>query len=317
MTALVRCVSFGLGRRWIALWLLLPLLLTGNLRAENVSWSSTAGGATNLTSAGQPMSQSFRFEVGVFANGFIPTSNNTDSWTANWVPADRTTYNSTTHLFSSAFVIENNYAPFTVGAKAYIWGFSGSSAAGEWILFRNTDWKWVAPNPFDPLGLTWEVASVNEVILGTVNPAGSPFLMRSAAVNTVTAPSVSWAEWQAEFLVGNPLNGPTDDPDGDLIPNLLEFVYGTSPVNANAPATNAVSIVESGGKNYLEMSVPRLKDRSATLVVEVSGDLQTWFSGTSASEVILSDPAVWIVRDRTPIDPANPRRFMRVRASLP
>jgi len=112
-------------------------------------------------------------------------------------------------------------------------------------------------------------------------------------------------------LVGVSENGVTDDPDDDGTPNLLEFIFGTSPTTANAPAATPVSRVDG----HLVITIPRRIDWPANLVVEVSGHMETWVSGPTQTEVLSSGLSSMVVRDLTAYNPLNPKRFMRLRVS--
>ena len=191
----------GCGLLCVVCWMVGP-----HAGAETIKWFSLAG-STNLTGSSRPMSASFNFELGVFKGSFVPTVANVAQWTANWEPAQRAAYSGTNEYFESQFTVANNIAPFTVGKAAYVWGFQTETASSEWILFRNPEWTWPAPNPMNPFGLDWDAATATALI-GSINASGSPFLMKSAAVT-------SWQQWQATELAGEPLNGPQDDPDLD------------------------------------------------------------------------------------------------------
>ena len=315
-----RCVRGHGGLIACLLW----ILIVTPVAANQINWFSTLN-RTNLTSAGQAMDSAFRFELGVFINGFTPTSSNTSQWAANWRSPQRTRYNSATGVrqFNSEFVVEDNQAPFTVGAAAYLWGFRGNALSGEWILIRNTAWLWPAPNPFNPTPpASWNAADAatpvtGVVLLGSVNATGSPFLIKSAAVTNSAPPTTSWTLWQTVELEGVLLNGPNDDADGDGISNLIEFVFGTTPQTANSPVATPASILDLSGQRYLQITIPRRVDHSATLVIEVSSDLSVWNSGVSYTQVVSDGAAALVVRDLTPIGPAAPKRFMRVRAIPP
>jgi hypothetical protein len=296
--------------------LVASIALFGLARAERLNWFSDPN-RTNLTSTGQLMDGAFRFELGVFTGGFVPTSGNTSQWAAHWTAAERIPYNASSKRISSIFTVTDNDAPFSVGANAYVWGFKGSEASGEWILFRKSTWIWPSPNPFNPFTVDWSVAQANVVVLGNVNASGSPSLMQSAAVSNSAPPDTSWSQWQDEELAGVSLNGPNDDADGDGISNLIEFVFGTLPKTANTPVATPSSFLELSGQRYLQISIPRRRDHPATLVVEVSSDLAIWNSGASHTQVVSDDASALVVRDLTPIGPASPKRFMRLRAITP
>lgn len=291
------------------------LLMAGTAHAGVFSWFSDPN-RTNLTSNGQLMGSSFRFELGVFIGDFVPTSANTSQWAVNWAPADRTSYNAVSKQINSALTVTDNNAPFTEGKNAYVWGFRGDESSGEWILFRNTGWNWPSPNLFSPFNIEWSAAQANVVVLGSINASGTPSLMQSAAVSNSMPPTTTWTQWQTDELADTLLDGPNDDADGDGISNLIEFVFGTNPMSANTPVATPTTLLDLSGQRYLQISIPRRRDHPATLVVEVSSDLSTWNSGASYTQVV-SDGVALVVRDLTPLGPGAPKRFMRLRAIPP
>jgi hypothetical protein len=277
------------------------------LDAETIAWFSDAGKA-NLDGAGVAMDGAFHFELGVFSSGFEPTASNVGQWAAHWVVADSETYNPApaSCRFSGQFVVSTNNAPFTVGAKAWIFGYRNTPTGSETLLFRGSGWTWPAPNPMNPVATEWNAGAANEVVLGSINPGGAPFLMQSVSAQT-------YAQWQVQYLTGDPLDKPGDDPDHDGSPNLLEFVFGTPPKTAGAPAATPVALV--GG--HLQITIPRRSDHPAFLTVEVSSDLANWDSGASHTQTVSDGPAALVVRDLTPLDTDHPKRFIRLRAALP
>lgn len=196
-------------------------LVVGRAEAQSINWYSTPLQAS-LTSTGQNMDETFQFQLGVFSGGFVPTASNTNQWSSYWVSADSTSYNPDSKAFDDTFSVTGNPAPFTTGAKAYVWGRSTGAAKDESILFRKSDWTWPAYDPMSPFSIPWNAATADEVILGKIEASGSPFLMKSEAV-------YSYAQWRDGTLAGVPLNGPNDDPDRDGVSNLLEFVSAHRP----------------------------------------------------------------------------------------
>jgi hypothetical protein len=291
--------------RWVSWLLLTSSLALMTVGAQNISWFSDAQN-TNLDGSGAAMDAGFQFELGVFSNGFVPTSLNSVQWASHWVAADTTTYNAATHRFSAVFTVTGNTAPFVIGANAWILGRRLTATGDDLLLFRSSSWTWPAPDPMSPLPLEWNAKDANIVVLGAVNGSGSPFLMKSAASQT-------FAQWQAEQLAGEPLNGSGDDPDHDGVPNLLEFVFGTPPKTAGAPTATPVSLVDG----HLQITIPRRIDHPAVLTVEVSGDLANWHSGLADTEVVSDGLTSLVVRDLTPLDAAHPKRFIRLHAALP
>ena len=258
------------------------------------------------------MDAGFRFELGVFEGTFLPTAENKEQWAQNWRPAQRTAYNATGKDFSAEYVVDDNDPPFTFGKQGYIWGFRGDAFSGEWILLKSVSWTWPIPNPFNPLPLQWAVEDAN-AILGQINASGTPFRMKSAAVTNTAPPSTTWEQWRQENLTGEPLNGPLDDPDKDGNSNLLEFVFGTTPKVSNPPVATPVTL-ESG---HAVITIPRRIDHTANLMVEVSGNLTVWNSDPTHVEILSNGLAALVARDLTPLGPANPQRFIRLKASLP
>jgi hypothetical protein len=284
-------------------------LLIAASPAETVSWFSDPD-ATNLDSTGAPMDAGFQFQLGAFTGSFVPTASNAAEWSARWVAAETTGYNAATGLYDAQFTLEDNAAPFTVNGKAWIWGFRNTPAGSEWILFRGSAWKWPAANPFNPPLIQWNAKDANEVVLGTIHSSGSPFLMQSAAV-------IGYEQWAAILLAGETLDGPDEDADRDGIPNLLEFVFATPPLGGGPRPALTTSWFESGGQRYLQLAVPRRRDRLALFSVEVSENLTLWHSGDTFTTVVSDEANAWIVRDLTPQGTLQPRRFLRFKATLP
>lgn len=286
--------------------------MAGAHAAQPINWYSPVP-LPNRTSSGAAMDGSFQFQLGAFSNGFVPTAANIADWAANWSPANSVTYQPVSHLgvYESNFLLTGNLPPFSVGAKAYVWGRSQGSANEEWIMFRATDWTWPSANPpgAPPGPLYWDVADANEIILGTVHPSGTPFLMQSAAILT-------YQQWKSQILAGEALDAPNDDPDHDGVRNLLEFLFGTSPTQAGSPPATPMVLAEVSGQKYLQITIPRLRDRLVSLTVEVSSDLVSWQSGTAATVDVSNTSAQWVVRDLTPLAPGLPSRFMRMKAVI-
>ena len=290
---------------------LVLLAAGGPLRAERIAWFSPAA-AVNHTSPGLPMDGGFRFELGVFNGSFVPLPSNKELWAQHWRPAMRTAYDAGAKAFNDLHEIWDNVSPFTIGKPAYIWGFRGDALASEWIHFRAPSWTWPVVNPLNPEPPAWN-AEVATTVIGEINASGTPFLMKSAAVTGAAPPTTTWAQWRDDHLTGETLNAPGDDPDHDGTPNLLEFVFGTLPKTANAPVTTPASLVSG----HVTITIPRRVDHAVLLTVEVFGNLTNWQSGPGHTETVSDTVTALVVRDLTPLDSANPKRFIRLRAVLP
>jgi len=258
------------------------------------------------------MDAGFQFQLGVFTSGFVPDNSNMSDWSSHWVPAQTTAYNSTTKSFTSDFIVTHNVSPFVVGAKGYIWGRKTTALDSEWILMRSTNWTWPSPDPtgMSPFNLNWNFPLANEVLLGSVHSSGSPFLMKSEMIE-------SYDQWKNSKLAGALLDGPNHDPDQDGRSNLVEFAFGTLPLQADSVSSETADLTGVSGEKYLQITVPRIRNHLAAVSVEVSGDLQNWYSGTGHMVEVENTPDFLIVRDLTPFGPGMPRRFMRAKAEIP
>ena len=272
-------------------------------------------------SDGRLLDENTSFELGVFANGFVPSATNTAQWATNWVPAQRATYSSAGNFFTAICQVTNNVAPFTVGAPAYVWGFNGSEAQGQWILYRSTNWTWPVADDTAPATRFWSAKQANVIVVGSLPTNVAGVSVRPVAIANSLPPATKWSQWKSDKLGGSALGNPTDDADGDGVANIIEFINGTSPTSAADRPANAgptVQMSAAGGKNYLEVRVPRRRDRPANFIPEVSSDLSAWTSGTSAaSEVTTAADAATAVtmRDKTPIGEGGFRRFLRVKVT--
>jgi len=287
------------------------LLSPAPLVAETVTWFSDPGGL-NRDGAGGLMDSGFQFQLGVFSGGFQPTPSNITQWPAFWTSSDSASYDVGNKRYAGQIEVVSNSAPFTVGAEAWVLGKKVTETGTEMILFRRNTWLWPAPNPLNPIADEWRLngAPGVQVVVGTVHPSGSPFLMQSLTVR-------SYDQWRTTELAGEPLGGINDDPDQDGVANLLEFIFGSNPMTPGPPPVTVISKVNVAGNDYLQISIPRRRDRLALLKVQVSSDLQTWHDGGAFTEVMADNPLEWVVRDKTPYPPAGGKRFMRLAATLP
>jgi len=122
--------------------------------------------------------------------------------------------------------------------------------------------------------------------------------------------------WQlAEFgtQAGNPLlAGDMADPDGDGLPNLLEFALATQPNEAGT--TTIVHDLENiDGTSCLRLTIPRNPAASDLIfTVQTTSDPSDPYAWTDNDTVIEENtPTQLVVRDTL----AGPRRFIRLRVS--
>lgn len=125
-------------------------------------------------------------------------------------------------------------------------------------------------------------------------------------------------EWAAGFDLDETANKPDADPDGDGLPNLLEYAFGVSPVSPTSPARRPVLSAQTlEGSAVLILSHRRHKLRPLELTYQISSDLQEW-TPLEASPVV-SDPDVdgdgMVEEIAVQVSPeGRPRVFLRIQA---
>ena len=135
---------------------------------------------------------------------------------------------------------------------------------------------------------------------------------------TVTElPDAAFTTWAEGLPAGQ--RGALDDPDGDGIANLLEFVLGTDAGAANAsPESNGVATAD--GDEYPTYTYTRRIARGgAEVVVQVSASLD--FSNLLGAVELSATPTgdgleTVVVRSAVPLS-VQPRQFFRLSATLP
>src|SRR5690625_4927035 len=156
------------------------------------------------------------------------------------------------------------------------------------------------------------IASTGETTFTTlVTGEDSPFgIMVRPSAPTQT----DFASWIATFDLAEGDIGATDDPDGDGISNLLEFALNLDPTAASRDGLPQPQTITESGNDYLVLEINKNTQAvSIDLVVESSGDLQTWNSGDGHTVILEETESILRVRDALPID-SNARRFLRLRA---
>lgn len=174
------------------------VLLTLPSRATTLSWGSNPGDELYLSS-GQPLDDSFTFELGTFGL-FIPTIGNLDLWSSNWRLFDRAIapsengWNSgagfinSSATLSETFQSDSIYASpsslFSQGEQLYIWAYNSLTltTGPEWALVTNGDSdgnsadNWVVPEPVCCGGSTLDIRieDATSVPLGGVNDTRGP-----------------------------------------------------------------------------------------------------------------------------------------------
>ena len=148
--------------------------------------------------------------------------------------------------------------------------------------------------------------------------AGNP------ATATVTLEDKAYDSWRfdhftAAELADTALSSPSADPDGDGLPNLMEYALGGAPKTADAPSHQArVSLIA----DHLTLDYTRPNSvTDVSYTVEWSNDLQTWSTGNTFIEQVSSttnaDGTITETNRAVALLSTNPRQFIRLRISRP
>lgn len=141
-----------------------------------------------------------------------------------------------------------------------------------------------------------------------------------AFVSSATSGEGGFAGWRSDHfteaeLADENISGPAADPDGDRIPNLMEYALGRDPKVASADNLPVSGVVTHSGEDYLALSFRRPSAISdIDYIVEVSGDLISWSPDAVALDETPHEDGTttFSFRDSVPLTEGE-RRFMRLR----
>jgi len=149
--------------------------------------------------------------------------------------------------------------------------------------------------------------------------AAEPPATTGAAAGTTTTFS-TFAAWQANYftptqLADPSISGPTADPYGSGVPNLLAYAMQLDPTTA-LPTDVPMPTVSNGHLTMTYLVPSAITD--INYVPEVSSDLQTWSSGSNVVQVVSS--VVGATGTTITVNDALPssaqKHFMRLCATL-
>ncbi len=115
--------------------------------------------------------------------------------------------------------------------------------------------------------------------------AGSGFTLGSPSSASATIADTPAQAYFFSTVSDASKRGPSDDPDGDGTPNLVEYFVGSDPAVLSTP--NPVSISSASlDSGSFKVRFPRAKNRSdVSGALQWSTDLSTWFSGGQSDGV--------------------------------
>jgi hypothetical protein len=142
----------------------------------------------------------------------------------------------------------------------------------------------------------------------------------STPTTTTSTPATTFSAWQARYftpaqLADPTFSGPTSDPYGSEIPNLLAYALQLDP--ATAQVSDIPEPAPKDGHLIMSYRVPSgITDVS--FVPEVSSDLQTWDSSSASVQVVSNDvdangTMTITVEDCLPA--SMTKRYMRLRVT--
>lgn len=137
--------------------------------AQTVNWGNTPGDQ-NYDSQGQLLTaEDFKFELGVFKDGFQPLEANIQQWLENWTPFDSAAYNESAGFFSSTWKA-SDAASDTAGSQAYVMIHRkiDATVSAEIYLASSATWKLPPYNggPNAALPVEWRLSNATTIISG-------------------------------------------------------------------------------------------------------------------------------------------------------
>lgn len=195
----------------LALW----SCTTSDVRGSTIFWESNFNHLM-ADAAGQPLGGDFSFEVGSFANGFVPTQANINDWAGNWKvfdlafdatpddisDGDPDGWNAQEQFFTrtvhhlagggSDSPYANPADVFPQGEIVYLWVYNTKdrTTETEWALVTDgglggdTADEWIYPDPAEPdsVSYVWQLADANEAVIGSVGGSGATHTLQTSLV---------------------------------------------------------------------------------------------------------------------------------------
>ncbi len=146
----------------------------------------------------------------------------------------------------------------------------------------------------------------------TIKAEGGQSALVKIGVPTTNLPS--YGDWALAAFTNSENRGRNFDPDGDGIPNLLEYAYGTDPLDSLSSDLPEMRILEEEGVRTLALEFNQITSESdVEYIVEFSSDLTNWIISTNS--VSLETRGDQIDRRLTSgvANPTSARQFVRIR----
>jgi len=139
--------------------------------------------------------------------------------------------------------------------------------------------------------LTPNTSNPDEVFVNTglngISPTGG---IDFNLLPVTTVVPVTYASWAAGFAFPPGQGDPEDDPDGDLVLNVMEYGLDMNPVQADREKLPVLGMLEDGGVNHLSLTYQRPAGSKARSDLSYehrrSTDLSAWSGGGVTVESI-------------------------------
>ena len=280
--------------------------------------------------------------------GWVLLSTDSDAWQFNAAespaaprPALEVTYTTSSSIEFSApgFAADESGGPATItvtrtgptigSASVNYASSAGSATAGSDYTTVSGTLTWPAgdstPRTFAVPISSDSLVEADETVALALSGATGAAVLASCSAATLTIKETPFNAWRvAKFGANANASGadPDADPDHDGMTNYFEYALGSEPLNG---ASRGAPQIAAGASLAITFTrVPAAND--VTIVVQVSGDMQTWHDGSSYSESGCVPSNAWTtelsrtgtsvetiaVRDNVPVSGAS-ARYLRLR----
>ncbi|MBX3743608.1 MAG: hypothetical protein KF712_21660 [Akkermansiaceae bacterium] len=280
--------------------LLAIVILPFEGHAGTIHWGSK-GYVENADSKGRTWDTGYSMAIGMFREGFTPTFENRERWTTEWRELGTAVYDAEEKRFAGT-VDTDAHGDVPAGAKIHFWAKNGDdlTKGPEWVLMTSAPWQWPATTSSVSPAVVWTTDEHSiSLIVGDAGRNGKHLISR--ALRPVPVPQSTWL---TEHFGKDTGSMAADlDPDGDGLPNALEYFLGTDPKD---PSSSGSPVLEATG-DEVKLKLARNPYAESGYVLEASDDLRTWHP---VDHDLLTDRPDLVETSITK-DPAKPTLFFR------